>query len=441
MARKRSGAHTITVTGPDGQQTAYRRNRKRYANGKGSVYQRSRDGKWVAALPLGDGKTKTWVCRTEAEAEVRLQEGLEQLGQGIALDTKQMTLGEWLDHWFDTRVVGHKAPTTVESYRYFIRVHLKPATLARIPLTDVRTEHIAALLAEKATERSRRNGRAEGKTLSRSTVLKIHALLSGALEHAVAVRRLRYNPANHATPPRPEREKVHALTPGETEALRKAVNEHRLGPLFALCLETGLREGEAIGLTWDRVAEDGSYVVVDQQLQLIQGRWTLCEPKRSSIRKVGLTQTAREILQQIRDRQAREAASVGEDWGATWDQLRRAYRETVWAKRPPQPGLIFTTASGGPLHRSTATHAFQDCLRRAGIESHRFHFLRHQNASFLLTLGVSPRDLQDHLGHADFATTMNTYAHLVPDATTRIAAVVDAARARAQVHEDATPRA
>jgi integrase len=63
------------------------------------------------------------------------------------------------------------------------------------------------------------------------------------------------------------------------------------------------------------------------------------------------------------------------------------------------------------------------------VTSRRFHFLRHQNASMLLALGVSPKNLQDHLGHADFSTTMNTYAHLVPDATIRIAAMVDEARA------------
>lgn len=429
MARKRAGALIITRTGEDGEDTSYRRNRKRYGNGRGSVYKRSRDGKWIAAIPLGEGKSKTWVCRTEAEAEAKLQEAIEQISQGVLPDTRRMALGEWRTHWLETRVQNHKAPKTVESYEYLIRVHLKPSTLAALPLIDVRTEHIATFLAQKAKERSQRNGRAEGKLLSRSSVLKLHAVLSGALEHAVAIRRLPYNPARHATPPRPVREKAHALTPEETEALRQAVHAHRLAPLFELCLETGLREGEAIGLTWDRVADDESYVLVDQQLQLIHGAWTLRPPKRSCIRKVGLTEAARALLRQVRDRQAFERNAAGENWGLTWDQIRKVYRETVSAAAPPKPGLIFTTESGAPLHRSTVTHALQDCLMRAGIESRRFHFLRHQNASVLLALGVSPKDLQDHLGHADFSTTMNTYAHLVPDATIRIAALVDAARA------------
>lgn len=432
MGRKRAGAHTIAVSRPSGRDRVYRRNRKRQANGKGSVYQRSRDGKWVAALPLGDGKTKTWVRRSEEDAETKLLDELEKLEQGVVTDTRRITLGDWLLHWLETRVEGHKAPRTVESYEYLYRVHVQPTPLARVPLADLRTEQIAALLTSKARERSQRNGRSEGRTLSRSTVLKIHALLSGALEHAVALHKLPFNPARHATPPRPEREKVDALTPQETEALRVAVHGHRLGLLFEFCLETGLREGEAIGLTWDCVAADDSYIVVQQQLQLLTGGWTLRKPKRSSARKVGLTEAARGLVAQARDRQAFEKAAAGLDWGKTWDQARGCARDTLWAARPPRDGLVFTTAIGGPLHRSTVTHALQDCLAAAGIDHQRFHFLRHQNASILLSLGVTPKDLQNHLGHADFATTMNTYAHLVPDAPIRVAALVDAARARDQ---------
>src|SRR5438445_13774112 len=127
MPRKRAGAHTIEVTGAKGQATTYRRNRKRYGNGKGSVYLRSRDGKWIAALPLGGGKTKTWVCRSEPEAEDKLRQALEQLGLGVLPDARRTTLGEWLDHWLQTRVRGHKAPRTAESYEYLIRVHVKPS--------------------------------------------------------------------------------------------------------------------------------------------------------------------------------------------------------------------------------------------------------------------------------------------------------------------------
>lgn len=93
MARKRAAALIITRANEHGEVTTYRRDRKRYVNGRGSVYQRSRDGKWVAALPLGGGKTKTWVCRSEAEAEAKLQEALEHAGAvDRSIDPRSPTL-------------------------------------------------------------------------------------------------------------------------------------------------------------------------------------------------------------------------------------------------------------------------------------------------------------------------------------------------------------
>lgn len=42
----------------------------------------------------------------------------------------------------------------------------------------------------------------------------------------------------------------------------------------------------------------------------------------------------------------------------------------------------------------------------------RFHDLRHTCASLLLANGVSMKQIQEWLGHSDFSTTANIYAHL-----------------------------
>lgn len=144
-----------------------------------------------------------------------------------------------------------------------------------------------------------------------------------------------------------------------------------------------------------------------------------------------MTEAARAILGQVRDRQS-FGAHVGRDrlgphLGPAEARVPRYYLGHNSA--PARPGIHHAEwrAAAPP----TVTHALQECLLAAGIDRRRFHFLRHQNASYLLALGVNPKDLQEHLGHADFSTTMNTYAHLVPDATIRIVALVDAARTRA----------
>ncbi len=42
----------------------------------------------------------------------------------------------------------------------------------------------------------------------------------------------------------------------------------------------------------------------------------------------------------------------------------------------------------------------------------RFHDLRHSCASLLLANGVPLKQIQEWLGHSDFSTTANIYAHL-----------------------------
>ena len=58
------------------------------------------------------------------------------------------------------------------------------------------------------------------------------------------------------------------------------------------------------------------------------------------------------------------------------------------------------------------TSAFPKLLEKNGLRKIRFHDLRHSRASLLLTNGVSMKQIQEWLGHSDFSTTANVYAHL-----------------------------
>ena len=56
--------------------------------------------------------------------------------------------------------------------------------------------------------------------------------------------------------------------------------------------------------------------------------------------------------------------------------------------------------------------AFPKLLAKSGLKRIRFHDLRHSCASLLYAHGVSLKDIQEWLGHSDFSTTANIYAHL-----------------------------
>lgn len=457
--RKRSGAHTIEKD--DG--TTYRRNAKRLTDGRGSIYfdKRRKRSPWVAQLPPVEGKVEKRTFATRDEADAWRQQQLALRDRGIR-PHRDETLGRWLDHWYRTRVVGHKKAKTVDLYDSLIRVHIRGTPLAEMPLASVKPEHLRefyATVSAKRRQSRRKDGAAvddaERSTLARSTMLNLHAVLSGVFAQAVADRKIEHNSASSARPPRPERKRIEALSADEVDAVIAAVGEHRIADVLELCLECGLRVGEAIGLTWDRVHldVDEPWATIDRQLQCLRGIWRLEEPKRRSVRVVGLSRRAREVLQRARDRQAFEKRAVeqaaldaeGRDettaarWGWRWNQGRRRAELTVWHGKAPagDAGLVFTSRIGGPIHRSTVTHTLQREVRRAGLavalaeklgRALTTHHLRHQHASELLASGAPISDVRDQLGHRETTTTLDMYGHSIPGAPARLAALRDARR-------------
>ncbi len=76
---------------------------------------------------------------------------------------------------------------------------------------------------------------------------------------------------------------------------------------------------------------------------------------------------------------------------------------------------MFATEIGTPLNRHNLTQrSFRPLLRRAGLPQIRFHDLRHTAATILLSKGVHAKFVQELLGHATIAITLDTYSHVLP---------------------------
>jgi integrase len=75
-------------------------------------------------------------------------------------------------------------------------------------------------------------------------------------------------------------------------------------------------------------------------------------------------------------------------------------------------GLIFTTQTGTPVNpENLVKRSFKPLLREANLPDIRFHDLRHTCATLLLGRGVHPKLVQELLGHATIAMTLDTYSH------------------------------
>jgi integrase len=135
----------------------------------------------------------------------------------------------------------------------------------------------------------------------------------------------------------------------------------------------------------------------------------LGEPKtKKSRRTIHLTEAATQALRAHLERQLEEIEHSGD-----------AYRDQ---------GLVFTTEAGTLINPSNLRQrSFTPLLKRAGLPQIRFHDLRHTCATLLLSRNVLPKYVQELLGHATIAVTLDTYSHLVPSMGTHTARAMEEA--------------
>src|SRR5215212_7447737 len=170
----------------------------------------------------------------------------------------------------------------------------------------------------------------------------------------------------------------------------------RFESLYVLAITTGLRRGELLGLQWDDADLERGTLRVGRALVREGGRHTLGETKsRRGRRQVNLTARTVSALKAHRKRQLQERI-----------KLTGLYEDR---------GLIFATSVGTPVNpENLVKRSFKPLLKGTGLPEIRFHDLRHTYATLLLGRGVHPKLVQELLGHANIAMTLDTYSHCLP---------------------------
>jgi integrase len=373
---------------------------KRRGNYEGSLYKR-KDGRWVAAITMGysNGRRqrKTAVATSKMEAKKRLAELQHRAEQGLSLDPDP-TLADYLDRWLDESARRKVRPRTFAGYLGIVRGHLTPA-LGRIRLTKLRPADVEACLS-----------RAADSGLSRRRVQYVHAVLRAALSHAERWELVSRNVAKLVTPAAPTKRDVAPLRPQEARRLLESVAGDRLEALYAVSLSLGLRQSEALGLTWECIDFDAGTLSVRKVLQRYGGAYHLDEPKtQRSRRTIALPTPLVDVLRRHRVRQNEERLRAGPHWPGQWD-------------------LVFCRVDGQPLAGTEVTRQFQRRLAQLGLPRQRWHDQRHAAASFLLSQGVPLRTIMSILGHSTIAVTSDLYAHVAVemqrDATDRVGSLL-----------------
>jgi integrase len=366
----------------------------RRGNGEGTISRR-KDGRWEGRyyVPTEDGpKRKVIYGKTRAEVSEKLTKALSDRANGIVYDNENITIGEYLDVWLKGSVYGSVRQSTYDRDTNLVNNHIKPV-LGSLKLKKLNSAHVQNFY---------RNRLDTG--LSASTVRKIHDILRRGLAQAVDWHLTQRNVADVVKPPRPVPKEIVALSTDETRRLLDAAAEDRLEALYVLAVHTGMRQGEMLALRWQDVDIENAVLSVRRTLTRRGGKVAFGEPKtKKSRRSIRLTLQAVDALRAHLERQLRDMEILGDHYQ---DQ-----------------GLIFTTDTGAPINPSNLRQrSFTPLLKRAGLPHMRFHDLRHTCATLLLSRGVHPKFVQELLGHATIAITLDTYSHVIPsmgDATAK----------------------
>jgi integrase len=374
---------------------------KKRGNGEGSITKRS-DGRWMAryTVHMAKGpKRKHIYGRTRQEVAEKLAKALSDRADGIVVDDKNLTLGEYLDRWLSDAVRGTVRESTYSRDKYLVTNHVKPS-IGRVKLKNLNALHLQSLYRERLDS-----------GLSGSTVQKIHHVLHKALTQAMRWDLIPRNPADSVKAPTPTPKEMHPLSVLEARKLLEAARGDRLEALYVLAIHTGMRHGELLGLKWGDVDLDDTFptVRVRRTLTRKDTGYVLGEPKtKKSRRTIRLTPQAVEALRRHLTSQMEHMEHLGDLYD---DQ-----------------GLIFTTEVGTLINPSNLRQrSFMPLLERAGLPQITFNDLRHTCASLLFQRNVHPKFVQELLGHASVAITLDTYSHMLPGMGSEAADAIESA--------------
>ena len=359
---------------------------KRRGNGEGSINRR-KDGRWMGrhTVYTADGpKQRAVYGRTRVEVAEKLTKAMSDRDGGLVFDAGSLTVGEYLERWLSNSVRDTVRQRTYEGYEHMVERHISP-TLGRVKLKSLTPAHVRALYRERLDS-----------GLSARTVQYAHTTLNKALKQAVADGLIPRNAAASVKPPRPRRSEIKPLGPKQVRALFDAVSGHRLEALYAVAVTAGLRKGELLGLRWEDVDLERGMLQVRRVLSEARSGRIFEAPKSGKGRQIRLTQGTAKALRAHRKRQLEE----------------RMEKAGLWQEE----GLVFPSEVGTPLSARNLQRHFKSVLKRAGLPgTTRFHDLRHTCATLLLRQGVHVKYVQELLGHADVALTLNVYSHVLPD--------------------------
>lgn len=341
-----------------------------------------RKTKWISlGLPEKGNKRKPEAELARLRAEFEPPKEVGDL-------SSDMLFADYLLEWLEI-AKGRLAVATYSSYAAMINKPVGPYFRQRnLTLRELEARHLQMFYSEML------------RKVKPNTVIHYHAIIHSALKYAVKTDMLVQNVADKVDRPKKNSFQPVFLSAEEMQKMFEVLRGTKLELPVLVAAFYGFRRGEVLGLKWDAIDFERGTISVIRTVTTItlDGKQTEIEQQsaktKSSLRTLPLIGSFREYFLQVKEAQELNKQVCGNCYNHEYD------------------GFVFVDELGERMRANYLTSAFPKFLEDHGLRRMRFHDLRHSCASLLLANGVPLKHIQEWLGHSDFTTTANIYAHL-----------------------------
>ena len=390
--------------------------RRKASNGMGNI-RKTPNGRFEARYTAvvnpftSEKRVKSKCFDTEQEAREFLVEINRQSTNGSYILPSNMTLERWLISYLELYAFNLK-DSTRKSYEDRARLHIIPA-IGNVKLCDLTPVTVQSFINSLYKEKGDR------KELSPKTVKCIHGVLHAALGRAVSLNYIHKNPADKCVLKKINRPDIDPLTDTQIIEFLKRAKEDRFYPIYFICLFTGLRQGEVLGLTWDCVDFENKTITINKQL---------IRKRKLRYSKVENDDNKKYELGPVKNDHIRTLI-VGDEVMST---LKERFEEQQREKQIAQnlwfetfPGLVFENEFGGHITHTTVRKHFKKIVTNIGLPEERFHNMRHNYTAAAYEGCHDLTAVQKSLGHATPDFTMRVYDHITQTRNTANAQGID----------------
>jgi len=341
------------------------------------------------------------VKNNKRKAEKMLTEVIAEYSDTPYIESAKVLLCDYIKSWVNASKSKVQV-TTYDGYVCMLDKHIYPY----FKRLGVELSNVTPAIIQKYYNDKLAAG------LNPNTVIKHHAIIRSSLQQAYKAKLVRENVCDLVEKPKRRKYYGEFYNAKEINTLLALAKGSTIEIPIYLAAYFGLRRSEIIGLRWDAIDFTSCTLTIKHKVVRAKkdGKMTVEATNdlktQSSYRILPLDDTLISYLQELKRRQDENRKRNGNCHIHEYDSY------------------ICVNEMGDLINPDYVTDVFGKIIKRNNLKHIRFHDLRHSCASLLLALGYSMKDIQEWLGHSNFATTANLYAHLDFDSKMESASVV-----------------